>query len=150
MALEKNKKGKLYSIDFPVYQKSEKREKGIESWALPFGKSSGWAIPKRLKSRWDLSIGRSEDILPELSLKLGHFDLFCHDSPVRSAHLAFEMDVVRKAFKPSSTLIADNADANMRAVQSVAKFLGAEVYPRRHSSCVAFRVPNRSPRKESS
>ncbi len=141
LALERNNKGKLYSVDFPVVQKSRQRQKGDPSWALPYGKSSGWAIPKRLKANWELLIGKSEELLPKLVARLGHVDIFCHDSPVSARHLAFELQTISKVFRPGSALIADNAGAKMNGVMKTAEKLGAHVFPRRHSQLIAFRVP---------
>ncbi len=81
MALERNRRGRLHSIDFPQYQKARKRTRGELSWSLPLVKDSGWAIPAHLRAKWDLRTGRSEDVLPPLIKRLPSIDLFCHDSP---------------------------------------------------------------------
>ncbi len=48
IALERNRRGRLHSIDLPQYQRAQQRTKGELSWSVPLGKDSGWAIPARL------------------------------------------------------------------------------------------------------
>jgi Methyltransferase domain len=142
MGLRHNRVGTLYSIDLPATQKSTKRERGTASWALPFGKSSGWAIPGHLKRRWRLSEGRSENVMPELLGALDRVDLFCHDSPHTAEHLAFELRRIKEHLGPGSVVVADNTDMNPAAFKRTADELGASVLYRGHSSSLAaFRVP---------
>jgi len=60
-AMHDNNCGKLFSIDFP----SAIVEKGLTT-IMPEGKTSGWAIPENLKDRWELSLGKSEELLPKI------------------------------------------------------------------------------------
>ena len=84
-ALEDNKKGRLISIDLPR-RDWDKHFKGIH-----FGKGGdseleiknehpGWVIPKKLKKRWDLTIGPSQTYLPKVCAEQKNIDLFIHDS----------------------------------------------------------------------
>ena len=57
LALEDNRKGKLYSIDLP-------------SERLPPGKAPGWIVSDDLRHRWDLRIGGSEESLEPLLKEL--------------------------------------------------------------------------------
>ena len=104
MGLERNARGRLHSIDLPQYQKAAKRARGELSWSVPRGKDSGWAIPSRLKARWDLRKGRSEDVLPRLINRLPSIDLYCHDSPWTPEHLAFEFETIRPKLRSGSRL----------------------------------------------
>jgi hypothetical protein len=141
MALERNRKGRLHSIDLPQYQKAEKRAKGELSWSVPLGKDSGWAIPSRLKTGWDLRKGRSEDVLPGLVDRLPALDLFCHDSPWTPAHLAFEFETIRPKLRSGSIVVADNSAVNPGAANALARAFGTKVWHRGTSSLIGIRIP---------
>lgn len=84
LALDKNETGQLYSIDFPEVAEFDYEPgtfwEGKRGAVIPKDKEAGWAIPKHLKTRWNLTIGRSQEKLPELLAKLGAIDFFIHDS----------------------------------------------------------------------
>lgn len=68
-ALEKNKKGILFSIDLP----------------LPTGtleeKMVGEVVPSELRHRWKLYLGRSDDLMLDILKKeIKKLDIFIHDS----------------------------------------------------------------------
>jgi hypothetical protein len=56
LGMAANRTGTLHSIDFPVMRQVRGRN---ESWSIPSGLSSGWAVPGRLKRKWDLRLGRN-------------------------------------------------------------------------------------------
>src|SRR5205807_891941 len=58
-ALEDNDYGELHSIDLH------------DEAVLRIGKKSGWAVPQELRSRWELLIGRSDQIMEPLLKKIG-------------------------------------------------------------------------------
>jgi hypothetical protein len=132
-----NRTGILHSIDFPMMRQARGKN---ESWSIPSGLSSGWAIPDSLKRKWDLRIGRSEDLLRPLLDEIGRVDFFCHDSPVDRKHFEFEMRTVAAYSRPGSVVIADNIDRDI--FEAVARSVGAKVYFRRKALLGAFRVPN--------
>ena len=101
--------------------------------------SSGWAVPTKLRNRWDLRQGRSEDLLRPLLEEIGTLNLYCHDSPVDVRHFEFEMRSISKYLKPGSLVVADNTDK--RTFDETASSVGAEAFYHRHSSLGAFRVP---------
>ena len=136
LALKDNGKGLLHSIDFPV-TRSAKR--GVESWAVPQGMSSGWAVPQSLKDGWDLHLGRSENLLKALLKEIGRLDFYCHDSPVDAKHFAFEMKTIGAHLGPGSVVVADNTD--WKIFDQTASGLGAKACRRKGSSLGAFRVP---------
>lgn len=140
-ALERNRGGRLHSIDLPQYQKARKRTKGELSWSVPLGKDSGWAIPERLKAQWDLRKGRSEDVLPELVKGLPSIDFFCHDSPWTPAHLAFEFETIRPKLHSGSIVVADNTGVNPEAVRTLARGFGTKAWHRGTSSLIGMRIP---------
>ena len=136
LGIRANSAGLLHSIDFPVFRKGGR---GNLPWAIPMGMSSGWAVPTKLRSRWDLRQGRSEDLLEPLLDEIGTLDLYCHDSPVDVEHFEFEMRTIRKHLKPGSLVVADNTDKGV--FDETARSVGAEAFYRRHSSLGAFLVP---------
>jgi len=136
LGIKANSAGTLHSIDFPVFRKGNR---GNQSWAIPQGMSSGWAVPMKLKGRWDLRQGRSEDLLRPLLEEIGTLDLYCHDSPVDIRHFEFEMKSIRKHLRPGSLVVSDNTDKKI--FDETARSVGAEAFYRRHSSLGAFLVP---------
>ena len=78
-----NRKGLLYSIDLP--------EAEIAFKGGPTGKP-GWLIPKKLRSRWRLTLGKSEDQLLPLLRELDRVDIFFHDSLHYFRHQKFEYE----------------------------------------------------------
>lgn len=136
LGIKANSEGVLHSIDLPVVRR---RGRGNESWAIPPGKSSGWAVPAKLRDKWDLREGRSEDVLRPLLEEIGAVDLYCHDSPIDLEHFEFEMKSIRKHLKPGSLVVADNTDR--RVFDETARSVGAEASYRRQSSLGAFLVP---------
>jgi hypothetical protein len=134
--------GTLHSIDFPIVRGEGH---GNPLWVIPEGHTSGWAIPRSLRSRWDLLQGRSEDLLKPLLSKLGAVDLYCHDSPVDIEHFEFEMKAVSSHLQPGSLVVADNTD--WKVFEETARSLGAVAIHRRKSSLGAFRVPNKGKRR---
>jgi hypothetical protein len=141
MGLERNRAGRLHSIDLPQYQKAEKRIRGELSWSIPRGKDSGWAIPTRLKRDWDLRKGRSEDVLPRLLKELPSVDLYCHDSPWTPEHLAFEFETIRPKLHAGSIVVADNTGVNPEAARTLARAFKTKAWHRGTSSLVGIRIP---------
>jgi hypothetical protein len=82
-ALQDNNRGRLCSIDFPNYAL-------MDSSLIPEGKEPGFAIPPRLKERWNLRLGKSKDLLPSLLAELGRADIFLHDSEHTYDNMMFE------------------------------------------------------------
>ncbi len=77
-ALDRNGSGHLDSIGVDVF--AMRQEATGPASALQ-GRHVGWLVPDRLKARWELHIGRSEELLPTL-LPSGarNLDMFLHDS----------------------------------------------------------------------
>ena len=137
MGIKANRRGTLHSIDKPV---PRKKGPGNESWAIPAGHSSGWAVPPALRRRWDLRLGRSEDVLEDLLGETGVLDFYCHDSPVDEAHLKFEMEAIRPHLRSGSLVVSDNT-GEIGTFDRLAKAMGTTSLRRRTSTLQAFRVP---------
>lgn len=100
LALKKNGRGKLCSIELgdPRY--------------LPPGRPPGWIVPGWLKSRWELRIGDSRELLPVLLKKLGNTDVFIHDSLHTHEQMLWEYRAAFPFLKPGGLLISDDAAWN--------------------------------------
>jgi predicted O-methyltransferase YrrM len=102
-AMHDNNFGKLYSVDLP----RATVEKGLTT-IIPEGKSSGWLIPESLKDRWELHLGKSEEILPKLFSKLQNIDVFFHDSLHTYDHMMFEYQSCWDYLKDGGILFSDD------------------------------------------
>lgn len=84
-ALALNRRGTLHSIDLPTHPSRRRMaERPIrDSWTLPLGRSTGWAVPPGLWRRWDLRIGDKRHLLPILASQVPEIGLFVYDVPHR-------------------------------------------------------------------
>lgn len=99
--LAANQTGTLVSVDYPLV-------------GLPrlYGLPPGWIIPEELRRRWDLHLGPSTRVLPELFAQQPQIDLFVHDSEHSMENMAWEMRTAHAHLAPGGLLIADDALAN--------------------------------------
>lgn len=100
LALEKNGRGKLHSIELgdPQY--------------LPPGKQPGWMVPEWLKQNWDLRIGDSCALLPQLLSECAVIDVFIHDSLHTYDHMLWEFRAAYPRLRAGGLLISDDAAWN--------------------------------------
>jgi len=105
-ALDKNRTGRLHSIDLPSYERRSdgRRPAPRASWSLPPGRSPGWAVPPRLRSGWDLRLGDKAAVFPILAEQLPRIDLLVYDVP-------HECSRTRKEFLGLDPLVARNGVA---------------------------------------
>jgi len=109
-ALARNGAGTLHSIDRPSV---ERRRPGAprrptESWALPAGRHSGWAVPFPLRGRWDLRLGDKADVIPLLAEELPAIDLFVYDVPHNDSSSWQEFRTLDPRCAPGAVAIADH------------------------------------------
>ena len=116
LALEANGAGELHSLDLPEIA-GEDYEPGT-FWdgkggaVVPAGKEPGWMVPERLRGRWHLALGRSQDELPRLLDRIGPIDFFMHDSEHSDACMRFEFEAAWPALREGGVLAADDVNAN--------------------------------------
>jgi len=116
LALDANAEGELHSLDLPEIA-GEDYEPGT-FWdgkggaVIPAGRAPGWMIPERLRSRWHLTLGRSQDELPGLLQRLGTIDFFMHDSEHSQDCMRFEFEHAWGALRPGGVLAADDVTQN--------------------------------------
>jgi predicted O-methyltransferase YrrM len=121
-ALERNGSGYLWSIDLPPALKSELHGQ------------VGAAVLDRLRQRWSYIRGASAQRLPELLSRLGHIDLFVHDSRHTERNVRFEMDRAWAALRPGGVMVIDDIDLNWGFRSFTQTFSG-------HQSLVCYAEP---------
>lgn len=115
-ALEENGVGKLYSIDLPEFTDTEYAEgdfwEGKKGAVIPKEKPPGWIIPEDLRHRWELQLGRSDEILPPLLDSLGSIDFFLHDSEHSYECMSSEYRAAWKYLAEGGILASDDISWN--------------------------------------
>jgi predicted O-methyltransferase YrrM len=102
-ALEKNREGILFSIDFPdAWSEIQKATK----------KESGWIVPDSLRYWWRLHLGRSRDLLPGLLSQLKEIDIFFHDSEHTYENMWFEYNLAWGYIKKNGLLLSHDVNWN--------------------------------------
>ena len=144
-ALRRNRRGRLHSIDMPLRQRGPTLSRREPTVAVPPGRESGWAVPERLKERWDLRLGPSQVLLPPLVGELGAIGLFLHDDLHTPAHLDFELQTVRPRLAPGAVVLADNTRWTGEAFPRFARAVGARVVRRGRGDLVGLRMPSVPP-----
>ena len=93
-ALQNNNSGKLYSID---------------SVFRPWHSENmiGSIIPENLKTNWNLILGSSNKVLPDLFDKLSQVDIFIHDSLHTYKNMMFEFECALNNIK-NGMIISDD------------------------------------------
>jgi len=114
MALNENNKGYLHSIDLP-------------STSLPFGKEPGWIVPKHLKKRWDLKLGTSLELLPNLLEDVKEIDIFLHDSEHSYENMLWEYKTAWKFIKKDGLLLSHDTSQNY-AFREFSKHISEDYY----------------------
>lgn len=110
-ALE-NTKGRLYSVD--LSNVSYKRDSGdLHEDSIPENLESGFIVPSRLRSNWDLILGDSKIELPKLVKLIDHpINIFHHDSMHTYDFMMFEFETVFPKLANGGILLSDDADWN--------------------------------------
>jgi hypothetical protein len=106
--LERNGAGTLHSVDLPKSPRSLRPGPARASWTIPEGRSSGWAVPDRLRKRWDLRLGDKADLLPVLAAELPRIDLFVYDVPHDDARSGREFRALDRRMPVASVAIVDH------------------------------------------
>jgi cephalosporin hydroxylase len=145
LALSDNRRGRLRSIDLPTRQKGAELGESESPVSLPPGRATGWAVPTKLRKRWELNLGPSQTLLPGVAKASEPVGLFLHDSLHTPDHLTFELETVRPYLVPGSVVLADNTKWTGSAFDTFAASLGVPVRPRGHSDLVGLTVPTPDP-----
>jgi predicted O-methyltransferase YrrM len=113
--LHANAAGHLHSIDLPrevgrAYDPGTFYE-GEGRAGIPAGSEPGWLIPARLRDRWTLYLGRSQDELPPLLERLGELDFFMHDSEHSFECMWFEFNAAWPRLRAGGVLVSDDVNS---------------------------------------
>jgi hypothetical protein len=141
LGLKRNRHGRLHSIDKPTFQRGSTLAPDESGVAIPPGRTSGWAVPARLRRGWDLKIGPTQELLPALVRKLPSVGLFLHDDLHTPKHLAFELATIRSKLAPGAVVLADNTVWTGDVFPHFARELGSRVERYGRSDLVGLRVP---------
>lgn len=98
-ALNENKKGRLYSIDY-VFRPWESRD------------AIGSAIPSELRDRWNLVFGPTSKKLSKTVEDLGQIDIFFHDSLHTYRNMIFEFSTAWPHIRKGGFLLSDDINDN--------------------------------------
>lgn len=138
-ALQRNRKGTLHSIDLPEKQSGEKfSPKKNYEWALPPGLETGWAVPSRLRKRWDLRLGSNSEIIPKLTSELPRADFFLYDVPYNRASAIADFSKMDRIMQSGGVVCVDNG---LAIIKWWAERRHAEIFQRRGSGLRGFRMP---------
>jgi hypothetical protein len=109
-AMERLGRGTLHSVDLPKLEPPRPKGKSrlYPSWALPPGRSSGWAVPFPLRQRWDLRLGDKRAVVPLLAGELGPVGLFVYDVPHNEADAGREFAALDRRLPNGAVAIADH------------------------------------------
>jgi len=113
LALERNGDGELHSIDYPRSFGDDRASfhDEIGSVGVPAEHESGWLVPERLRERWTLRLGRSQDELPPLLASVGTIDFFLHDSEHSYECMRFEFTSAWPALRAGGVLVSDDVNS---------------------------------------
>ena len=115
LALQANGDGHLHSVDLPRevgrdYEPGTFHE-GEGRAGIPPGSEPGWLIPRELKERWTLILGRTQEELPPLLERVGKIDSFMHDSEHSFECMWFEFSAAWPALRDGGILLSDDVNS---------------------------------------
>jgi len=114
-ALEDNGAGQLTSIDLP---REEHQNITVGRQHVQVGLSSnelsvGCAVPVYLRSRWNLMLGNSLELLPKILGETRHVSIFIHDSLHTYDNMMAEFSLGYNALESGGLLISDDIGCNL-------------------------------------
>jgi hypothetical protein len=109
-AMEREGRGTLHSVDLPKLEALRPRvpRSPGPSWSIPPGRSSGWAVPLRLRKRWDLRLGDKREVVPLLAGELDQVGLFVYDVPHVELQAGKEFAALDPRLPAGSVAISDH------------------------------------------
>jgi len=112
--LEDNAAGRLISVDLPAKQHQSVicDRKYIQAGLTTGEFAVGCAVPLSLRSRWNLQLGNSLELLPKILNETGPISIFIHDSLHTYDHMMAEFELGYRALDPGGLLISDDIGYN--------------------------------------
>lgn len=111
--------GRLISIDLPAGESIEESTTRMRRIHLPPGCRPGWLIPDNLRDRWELHIGDSRQLLPQILSGCKELDLFFHDSLHTYSHMMFEYETAWPKLKKGGVLMSHDIHWNRAFINFV-------------------------------
>ena len=78
--------------------------------SFPQNKNVGWLVPEKLKKNWELRLGNSKTLLPEILKDVKKCDLFLHDSDHSFEHMTWEYETIWPHLRMA--LLSDDVNEN--------------------------------------
>jgi predicted O-methyltransferase YrrM len=110
-ALERNRSGRLFTIDLPAEEGLFSQLYGHRSGLLP-GLDPGFLVPEPLRERWTLTLGNVRTELAPLLEDVGVVDMFFHDSDHTYEHMMWEFTTVWPYLAADGLLVSDDISWN--------------------------------------
>jgi hypothetical protein len=104
-AMEENGKGRLISVDIS-------KSVSIGIWTK-YSVPTGFAVPRRLRNRWELVVEDSRDFLATALSRLGSIDFYLHDSDHTYETVTFEMEMAWRHLKTGGVLVVDDCNLSL-------------------------------------
>lgn len=101
-ALNQNGEGQLVSIDINDRERYPSDLDAIDA---------GWAVPHRLRVRWDRRFGDANDVLPDVFDDVTP-ELFLHDSLHTESQMQAELHAATDVMEPGGVVMTDNSQFN--------------------------------------
>lgn len=102
LAMERNMKGELYSIDLPSPQQT------LSDGTFYPAHEAGTVVPSQLRKRWHLILGDAREELPKLLAQLEGIDIFLHDSLHTESHMLWEYRTAWPFITECGVLLSDD------------------------------------------
>ena len=113
MALKRNGRGRLYSVDFPGHYTFQLEKDLRDTMPDTEGYRVGWLVPEKLRQNWSITLGDSNSELPNLLRHIGTADIFLHDSLHTYEHMMFEFQSVWPHIARGGLLLSDDVEASL-------------------------------------
>ncbi len=122
--------GRLHSIDLTP---ERLRSRGL---------ASGVIVPERLREGWDLRLGKSRTLLPELLTSLGTVDIFIQDSEHTYDNMMFEYSTAWPHIRKGGLLVSHDVSSDGGPFPDFAESRGIRYHVR---DMIGFAVKNQLP-----
>ncbi len=113
-ALHENGKGRLVSVDQPGHDRtlSVSGVKGYPRAGVSGPQVPGSLVPEPYRGRWDLVIGKTQDVLEDVLSDCGSIDIFLHDSEHTYECMMFEYRAAWEHLREGGLLLSDDVSWN--------------------------------------
>jgi predicted O-methyltransferase YrrM len=100
-AMAVNERGRLISIDLPPVRSKDESAQFV-----------GASVPEHLRDRWELHLGSSRRLLPDILKQIGKVDIFVHDSQHTYKNMQLEFKLALPHIRTGGMIISDDVGRN--------------------------------------